>query len=143
MSFKEHITSHLRAGQQTELEGEERELFIKGRGAIARWAEQLPHPDHPDCTGLGASYCSIHGDCTCEDRGGAVDEDPKCPLHGEPWAYVEAPACEECETRLLGPSAQDMVDLSQIRFRRVLCKTCFDVARGKTVVRPDPTRKTF
>lgn len=37
------------------------------------------------CTGIGASWCPVHGDCTCprNDDGEALDglDDPSCPLH--------------------------------------------------------------
>lgn len=140
MSFKENITSHLRAGQETELEGEERELFVKGRGAIARWAEKLPHPHHPDCTGLGASYCSVHGDCTCDllPSGETSKDTPGCPLHGT-WR----PSGIVCDACAHDVEDQDIADLSQIRFRSTLCRGCFDKVRAGAVPRPDPTRKVI
>lgn len=40
----------------------------------------------PDCTGLTATWCPIHGDCSCPRRehDGGFDHlnDPDCPLHG-------------------------------------------------------------
>jgi hypothetical protein len=122
--LKDQITSHLRAGQQTELEGEDRELFLKGRAAIAKWAEKLDHPDHPDCTGIGASYCEIHGACTCAPEGGAGACDPECPLHGDDIPRPHR--CDVCGSR----ASDDERDLSYVRFRRVLCEGCFgDVRR--------------
>lgn len=46
-----------------------------------------------ECTGMAASWCPIHGDCTCE-----IDEDtlerttvaPGCPLHGDDSRHNEA-----------------------------------------------------
>lgn len=26
----------------------------------------LAHPYHPDCTGVSASWCPVHGDCMCD-----------------------------------------------------------------------------
>jgi len=40
-----------------------------------------------NCTGIGASWCPLHGDCVCpyDDRTGRDLENacPTCPLHGE------------------------------------------------------------
>lgn len=33
------------------------------------------------CTGLGASWCPVHGDCTCPEPSMERDH-PTCPLHG-------------------------------------------------------------
>jgi hypothetical protein len=71
----------------------------------------LAHPNHPECTGIAAVWCPVHGDCTCptNDDGSPVEVprpppdtpddlsiiylwswpwwervcDPACPLHGE------------------------------------------------------------
>jgi hypothetical protein len=32
------------------------------------------------CTGIGAAWCPIHGDCNCPNRAYALDG-PTCPLH--------------------------------------------------------------
>jgi hypothetical protein len=37
------------------------------------------HPDDPRCSGLAASWCSVHGLCAC-DRADGMD-DPRCRLH--------------------------------------------------------------
>lgn len=48
-----------------------------------------------ECTGLAASWCPVHGDCTCpryEDSSfvdGNLDS-PRCPLHGTDSAHGEA-----------------------------------------------------
>lgn len=34
-----------------------------------------------ECTGIAASWCPIHGDCTCPDREQEKNSDD-CPLHG-------------------------------------------------------------
>lgn len=37
-----------------------------------------------DCTGIAASWCPIHGDCTCprSEIGLWGHDSPDCPLHG-------------------------------------------------------------
>lgn len=138
--LKDKITSHLHEDGRTELEGEDRELFLKGRATIAKWAEKLDHPDHPDCTGIAASYCEIHGACTCAPQGGGGPSDPECPLHGDdiPRPYQ----CDECGSRV----SNDERDLGYVRFRRVLCTGCFgDVRRrGQAALRAaDPPVSPF
>lgn len=46
----------------------------------------------PSCTGLAASWCSIHGDCSCErqDTGERVEESEHCPLHGSSSEHGDA-----------------------------------------------------
>lgn len=41
----------------------------------------------PECTGVSASWCPVHGDCTCDKASEEVDgnetePDRDCPLHG-------------------------------------------------------------
>jgi hypothetical protein len=47
----------------------------------------------PECTGVTAVWCPIHGDCSCrrETNGGLdVDrDDPRCPLHAPDSAHGE------------------------------------------------------
>lgn len=46
------------------------------------------------CTGITASWCPNHGDCTCpwrdgdEDKGRTFDS-PQCPLHAEESDHAE------------------------------------------------------
>lgn len=40
------------------------------------------------CTGLAASWCPIHGDCTCPDRERAMDSE-HCPLHSRTSDHCE------------------------------------------------------
>jgi hypothetical protein len=41
-----------------------------------------------ECTGVAASWCPIHGDCTCKQ---AYDlNDDRCPLHGSTSDHAEA-----------------------------------------------------
>lgn len=51
-------------------------------------------PVAPDyCTGLAASWCPIHGDCTCQidgDLGERSRDATDCPLHAW-WANHGAP----------------------------------------------------
>lgn len=45
------------------------------------------------CTGVTASWCPIHGDCTCPRKkdGEREEEDPKCPLHSLSSDHAEVP----------------------------------------------------
>jgi hypothetical protein len=61
-----------------------------------------------ECTGLAATWCPIHGDCTChihneipqDESQGAVSQrnwdsdmdDPNCPLHSPTSDHAERPA---------------------------------------------------
>lgn len=54
------------------------------------------------CTGLAATWCPIHGDCTCERReDGEVEFTGLhgCPLHDvhSPHAAVPADRCPTCD----------------------------------------------
>lgn len=41
-------------------------------------------PEPVECTGVAASWCPVHGDCTCpRDRDGFREETSTCPLHNE------------------------------------------------------------
>lgn len=44
------------------------------------------------CTGIAASWCPIHGDCTCKDSETVAreEEDPDCPLHGDASTHAES-----------------------------------------------------
>lgn len=48
-----------------------------------------------NCTGLAASWCPIHGDCTCPNRAGIEGSptlnDPNCPLHSPMSTHAEPP----------------------------------------------------
>lgn len=39
--------------------------------------------DNIKCTGITASWCPVHGDCTCPRKIAweREEEDPRCPLH--------------------------------------------------------------
>jgi hypothetical protein len=45
------------------------------------------------CTGVSATWCPIHGACTCKDPRDLNDDD--CPLHSERSSHgmIECPAC--------------------------------------------------
>jgi hypothetical protein len=45
-----------------------------------------------ECTGISASWCPVHGDCTCVD----VDDrnDDTCPLHAERSTHGEVQCVE-------------------------------------------------
>jgi len=45
-----------------------------------------------ECSGISASWCPIHGDCTCtidEDTFEITMGEPKCPLHGDESRHGE------------------------------------------------------
>jgi len=48
-------------------------------------------PDHPECTGIAASWCPIHGECLCPPDDGSSDyqHNDKCPLHGPDSTHGE------------------------------------------------------
>lgn len=68
--------------------------------------EPTPPPSHPGCSGVSASWCPIHGDCTCpkDEEGCPIEEnvgtasevvhDPECPLHGEESDHAEVETFE-------------------------------------------------
>lgn len=41
-------------------------------------------PDHPECTGIAAQWCPIHGECLCPQENMGIDYEynDDCPLHG-------------------------------------------------------------
>lgn len=41
-----------------------------------------------ECTGLSASWCPVHGDCTCPEPLEALDADA-CPLHSDASSHAE------------------------------------------------------
>jgi hypothetical protein len=48
-----------------------------------------------ECTGIAASWCPIHGDCTCpkDDDERRIDDDwrgSRCALHGAASSHAEA-----------------------------------------------------
>jgi len=50
-------------------------------------ALQRLRDSRPECTGIAAQWCPVHGTCTCSDDEGNrwiddLDADPSCPLHG-------------------------------------------------------------
>lgn len=60
-------------------------------------------PPRPECTGLSASWCPNHGDCTCglQDQAGLVYDggrtltDEDCPLHSPSSPHAEPPNQKE------------------------------------------------
>lgn len=50
-------------------------------GCSHRWRPSETHATFGlCCTGIGAAWCPIHGDCNCPNRAYALDG-PSCPLH--------------------------------------------------------------
>lgn len=49
-----------------------------------------PYLGAPECTGIAASWCPIHGDCNCPDREtmGHLDGED-CPLHNHQSTHGE------------------------------------------------------
>lgn len=49
--------------------------------------------DQPECTGIAASWCPIHGDCTCPYFGGDrrynLADVKGCPLHSTHSTHAE------------------------------------------------------
>lgn len=70
------------------------------------WARLAVQPE-PECTGLTAVWCPVHGECTCPfeddnpDNGRTLD-DPACPLHAATSPHGteddEPGACPECHS---------------------------------------------
>lgn len=65
--------------------------------ARAVLAERAPKVERtPECTGSSASWCPIHGDCSCPwihddpDNGRTLDG-PGCPLHSEKSEHAREP----------------------------------------------------
>lgn len=60
----------------------------------------------PECTGVSARWCPVHGDCTCAEEHEDLNE-PDCPLHGTASNHAEAPPDPEAIAqrlmRELGP----------------------------------------
>lgn len=67
--------------------------------------DALPHAPvrrSSECTGIAATWCSVHGDCTCPkgkdggwvwiEGGNEHVEDENCPLHGRSSNHAEKPA---------------------------------------------------
>lgn len=52
------------------------------------------------CTGTSASWCPVHGDCTCPEPNEAKN-DPGCPLHADQSAH----GAEAVATQFYSPSA--------------------------------------
>jgi len=53
------------------------------------------------CTGLTATWCPVHGDCTCppvfyaddDEPQGRTLNDPLCPLHSTTSSHAEVTSC--------------------------------------------------
>jgi hypothetical protein len=60
-------------------------------GVLHGWvtAEGEIVPETAGCTGVSASWCPVHGDCSCPrlDTGEREEEAQDCPLHGEKSAH--------------------------------------------------------
>ena len=57
-------------------------------------ADAIESRDRQECTGWGASWCPIHGDCTCAPDSYSeyeAGDDHFCPLHGDRSAHVTDP----------------------------------------------------
>jgi hypothetical protein len=52
------------------------------------WPAKVPRPE---CTGLAATWCPNHGDCSCppKENGERDLDDPGCPLHSESSDHAE------------------------------------------------------
>lgn len=54
--------------------------------AVKRLFDTMPLAgrEEPVCTGIAATWCPVHGDCTCPwgDDNYFREENPACPLHG-------------------------------------------------------------
>lgn len=64
----------------------------------AELAAQQPPP--AECTGMAASWCPVHGDCTCRPDGDRFDFDrdsPTCPLHGDQSSHAAEEVALACE----------------------------------------------
>ncbi len=70
-----------------------------------------------ECTGITASWCPVHGDCTCErdEFGVALDgawQHGRCPLHGEQSSHATPqPDHEVCPDPWAPPGGYPVVDL--------------------------------
>lgn len=55
-------------------------------------ADDIEARDRRDCTGVAASWCPVHGDCTCpyDEDNGRDHSDFHCPLHGDHSAHAPA-----------------------------------------------------
>ena len=45
-------------------------------------------PCAPECTGVSASWCPIHGDCNCDREAGEMNSE-ECPLHSRTSTHAE------------------------------------------------------
>jgi len=73
------------------------QLQAEHSGHIVRRLQQAT----PECTGVSARWCPVHGDCTCEPGGDADLDEPDCPLHGTASDHAEAPPDPEAIARRL------------------------------------------
>lgn len=77
----------------------EQALFLVRRH-VADALSALPESLDPRCTGVAASWCPVHGTCTCPRRGDGepiyrkheegVVHDDACPLHGVASNHCES-----------------------------------------------------
>lgn len=61
------------------------EMHRLGHGALGHQIARLAEAS--ECTGLTATWCPVHGDCTCPE--GEYDEMGGCPLHGSMSNHAE------------------------------------------------------
>lgn len=55
-------------------------------GEIRERVQQLA--DAPECTGLTAAWCPVHGNCTCDRESDSWNEFD-CPLHNQASTHPE------------------------------------------------------
>lgn len=72
------------AGEPLAGRGELLKTYMAGDAevAVVTWS-CCGHPDQPRCTGLTATWCPVHGQCTCRPQHGmpGPGNDDGCPLH--------------------------------------------------------------
>lgn len=65
--------------QTVRLTADELRALAADPAALEEMAERLDEAGRA-CTGVAASWCPAHGDCTCPEPESAMDH-PGCPLH--------------------------------------------------------------
>jgi hypothetical protein len=62
---------------------------------IAELRAEADRLEAANCTGLTATWCPTHGDCTCpplydgDEEAGRTLNDPRCPLHSTASSHAE------------------------------------------------------
>lgn len=103
---------HERGRLRGELEENVRRARAMSKAAAeARAGGRITPSAYGDCTGAGASWCPIHGTCTCpydvqvgyrRDEEGGID--PRCPLHGDASEHATPPGMDLTDIHPGGPS---------------------------------------